>query len=102
MQLLVLLQPGLDAGPPGGLVRALQAVGGELLVGDLAVGEEADIGVAADEGVERERASCAWWRQRRGDDQNRTELGGGAALDTRVTRRRATYPRRCRRLAGRW
>jgi hypothetical protein len=58
VQLGVLLQPGLDAGPPGGLGRALQPVGGELLVGNLAVREEADIGVAADEGVERERATC--------------------------------------------
>jgi hypothetical protein len=43
----------------GGLRRVLEPVGGELLVGDLAVGEQADVGVPADEGVEREGAALA-------------------------------------------
>ena len=105
VQILVLLKPGLDAGPPGGLGRALQPVGGELLVGDLSVGEEADIGVAADEGVERERASCGHAGERR-DDQNRAgwwccTAGSGCRLQLAVADAR-TYLRRCRRRAGRW
>lgn len=58
VQVLVLLEPHLDAGFVHGFRVALQLVGGELLVRNLPVGQEAHIGVPANQRVEGKRPSC--------------------------------------------